>query len=165
FRCKLHVDPPTFVHLVNIIINHPIFQNNSNNPQLPVPVQLVIFLNSAGHYGNAATTEDIAEWAGVSTGTVYNCHRRVMITLLQHHDARAKQWVEDRTCPEWRGGFLSVDGTPINLFQKPGWHREGFFDHKSNYSLSAQVVIMPHNLCIVNYVIGVPGSVHDSNAF
>ncbi|KIK15074.1 hypothetical protein PISMIDRAFT_16796 [Pisolithus microcarpus 441] len=47
----------------------------------------------------------------------------------------------------------------------PGWHREGFFDHKSCYSLSVQVVILPHNLCIVDYVIGVPSSLHDSNAF
>lgn len=155
FRRKLRVDLPVFEHLVNTILAHPVFHNNSNNPQLPVPMQLAIFLNSAGHYGNAATTEDIAEWAGVLTGTVYNCHRRVMIALLQHHDAvihfdplyeddqiereRAKTWVEERTCPEWRGGFLCVDGTPFNLFQKPGWHGEGFYDRKSNYSLSAQV--------------------------
>lgn len=155
FRRKLRVDPPVFTELVNQISNHPVFHNNSNNPQLPVPVQLAIFLNSAGHYGNAATTEDVAEWAGVSTGTVYNCHRRVMIALLQHHDTvinfdplypddqvereRAKKWVEERTCSEWRGGFLCVDGTPFNLFQKPGLHGEGFYDRKSNYSLSAQV--------------------------
>ncbi|KIK18447.1 hypothetical protein PISMIDRAFT_80684, partial [Pisolithus microcarpus 441] len=50
-----------------------------------------------------------------------------------------KNWVESRSCPGWRGGFLCVDGSPINLFQKPGWHGEGFFDRKSRYSLSAQV--------------------------
>ncbi|KAG2054942.1 hypothetical protein BDR06DRAFT_846738, partial [Suillus hirtellus] len=61
FRCKLHVDLPVFKHLVNTILAHPVFHNNSNNPQLPVPVKLAVFLNSAGHYRNAATTEDIAE--------------------------------------------------------------------------------------------------------
>lgn len=55
FRHKLCVDPPVFMELVNQINNHPVFYNNSNNPQLPVLVQLAIFLNSAGHYGNAAT--------------------------------------------------------------------------------------------------------------
>ena len=76
---------------------------------------------------------------------------------------------------------MCVDGTAFNLFQKPGWHGEGFFDRKSNYSLSNQVcdlpyytllliggmkvVIFPHNLRIVDYVIGVPGSLHDSTAF
>jgi hypothetical protein len=28
-----------------------------------------------------------------------------------------------------------------------------------------KVVILPHSFCIVNYVIGVPGSLHDSNIF
>ena len=155
FRRKLRMDPEVFVEIVNRISTHPIFYNNSNNPQLAVPVQLAIFLNGIGHYGNAATPNDIAEWAGVSVGTVYNCYKRVMIAILHHHDnlmffdpldpldqadrERAKCWVEARTCKEWRGGFLCVDGTPFNLFQKPGWHGEGFFDRKSNYSLSAQV--------------------------
>jgi hypothetical protein len=149
------VDPEVFVEIMNRISAHPIFYNNSNNPQLAVPVQLAIFLNGIGHYGNAATPEDVAEWAGVSLGTVYNCYNCVMIAILQHHDAlmffdpldpvdqadreRSKCWVEERTCKEWRGGFLCVDGTPFNVFQKPGWHGEGFFDRKSNYSLSAQV--------------------------
>ncbi|KIK25262.1 hypothetical protein PISMIDRAFT_96948, partial [Pisolithus microcarpus 441] len=48
-------------------------------------------------------------------------------------------WVESHSCPEWRGGFLCVDGSLFNLFQKPGWHSEGFFDCKSQYLLSAQV--------------------------
>lgn len=155
FRRKLRVDPQVFDKLIERIQDHPIFQNNSNNSQLPVAVQLALFLNGVGHYGNAATTEDVADWAGVSVGTVYNCYKRVMIAILQHHDdaihfdpldtedqeerRRAKQWVEQRTCREWRGGFLCVDGTPFNLFQKPGWHGEGFFDKKSNYSLTAQV--------------------------
>ncbi|KIK22919.1 hypothetical protein PISMIDRAFT_101564 [Pisolithus microcarpus 441] len=74
FRQKLHVDSDIFAHLVNRLENHPIFSNNSNNPQFPVPVQLAIFLNGVSHYGNGAATEDVAEWAGVSVGTVYNCY-------------------------------------------------------------------------------------------
>ena len=159
FRRKLRVDPEVFANLVQKIENHPIFINNSNNPQLPVPVQLAVFLNGVGHYGNGAATDDIAEWAGVSVGTVYNCYRRVMVAILQHHDnaihfdpmeledqeqrEQAKKWVESRSCMEWRGGFLCVDGSPFNLFQKPGWHGEGFFDRKSRYSLSAQVSAVP----------------------
>ncbi|KAG2067112.1 hypothetical protein BDR04DRAFT_1129750 [Suillus decipiens] len=108
---------------------------------LPVIVQLTIFLNGVGCYGNTATMEDLAEWVGVSIGTVYNCFKW--------------QWVEGKTCWKWCGGFLC----------KPGWHGEGFFDKNSNYSLVAQVIILPHNLHIVDYVIGVPGSLHDSNIF
>ncbi|KAG2063163.1 hypothetical protein BDR04DRAFT_974455, partial [Suillus decipiens] len=49
-----------------------------------------------------------------------------------------------------------------------GWHGEGFFDKNSDNSVTVQVknvVIFPHNLCIMDYVIGVPGSLHDLNVF
>jgi hypothetical protein len=36
-------------------------------------------------------------------------------------------------------------------------------DHRAY--LSFEVIILPHNLHIVNYVIGIPGSLHDSNVF
>ncbi|KIK77201.1 hypothetical protein PAXRUDRAFT_167526, partial [Paxillus rubicundulus Ve08.2h10] len=155
FLHRLQVQPLIFDAITTKISTHHIFYNNSNNPQLPVHIQLAIFLNAAGHYGNTATSQDMAVWAGVSVGTVHNCYKRVMITILDHHNKfihfnqensadiaekeRAKAHVEAKTCTEWRGGFLSVEGTPFNLFQKPGWHGEGFFDHKSNYSLSNHV--------------------------
>ncbi|KIK11405.1 hypothetical protein PISMIDRAFT_122763 [Pisolithus microcarpus 441] len=75
FHRKLHVDPDVFAYLVKKLEGHPVFSNNSNNPQLPVPVQLTIFLNGVGHYGNGAAMEDVAEWAGISVGTVYNCYQ------------------------------------------------------------------------------------------
>jgi len=80
------MDPEVFVEIMNRISIHPIFYNNSNNPQLTVPVQLAIFLNSIGHYRNAATPNNIVEWAGVSVGTVYNCYNHVMIAILHHHN-------------------------------------------------------------------------------
>ncbi|KIK92251.1 hypothetical protein PAXRUDRAFT_147731, partial [Paxillus rubicundulus Ve08.2h10] len=94
----------------------------------------------------------------------------------------SKVWVKSKTCVAWQNGFLCVDGTPFNIFQKLGWQGEGFFDRKSCYSLSNQVrsssflnywelrksyqiVISPHNLRIVDYTIGIPGSLHDSSTF
>ena len=160
FHRKLCVVPEVFAGIAQRISGHPVFYNASNNPQLPMPIQLAIFLNAAGHYGNALTTEDLAEWVGVSIGTVYNCFHCVMIALLQHHDDaihfdpmeakdqeeihRAKVWVERKGCFDWRNGFLCVDGSLFNLFQKPGWHGEGFYDRKSRYSLSSQVSIIRH---------------------
>jgi hypothetical protein len=86
FCRKLRIDAEVFDKLTTLIQAHPIFHNNSNNPQLPVAVQLAIFLNGVSHYGNAVTTEDISDWAGVSVGTIYNCYKRVMITISQVHD-------------------------------------------------------------------------------
>ncbi|KAG2338220.1 hypothetical protein BDR05DRAFT_848810, partial [Suillus weaverae] len=42
---------------------------------------------------------------------------------------------------------------------------ETFYDRKSNYSLGCQAVILPHNLLIVDYSLGHPGSVHDPFTF
>lgn len=152
FRQKLRVNPEIFDDILDQISDHPIFHNQSNNPQLPVSIQLAIFLNRAGHYGNAVSLEDVAQWAGVSTGSVVNCTHRVMIALLEEHDRYisfpagdsedaelARQFAESRTCPEWRRGFLAIDGSTINLFAKPSYFGESFYDRKSNYSLGCQV--------------------------
>jgi hypothetical protein len=75
YQCKLRVSQEVFAEIVELIKDHPIFHNNSTKPQLPVQIQLAIFLNAAGHYGNAAIAQDMAVWAGVSKGTIYNCYK------------------------------------------------------------------------------------------
>ena len=115
-----------FAGIAQCIGGHPVFYNTSNNPQFPMPIQLVIFLDAAGHYSNASTTEDLAEWAGVLVlvSTVYNCFCHVMITVLQHHDVIihfdlmevrdqeeihwAKVWVERKGCFDWQNSFLCI---------------------------------------------------------
>ncbi|KIJ13565.1 hypothetical protein PAXINDRAFT_80709 [Paxillus involutus ATCC 200175] len=149
FRKKLHVDPLIFDDILDQISGHLIFQNQSNNKQLPIAIQLAIFLNRAEHYGNACCPED---WAGVSVGTVINCTHRVMAAILEQHNKfiyippprskdmrRAQEFTESRTCRSWRNGVFAVDGSAINLFAKPGRYGETFFDRKSNYSLNCQV--------------------------
>jgi hypothetical protein len=86
FRRKLCVEPQTFDSLVSHIEDHPIFHNNSNNSQLPVYIQLSIFLFRAGHYGNASSPEDTAQWAGVSIGGVEKSKDRVIVALLSCHN-------------------------------------------------------------------------------
>lgn len=150
FRKKLRMDPETFHALVERIVDHPIFYNNSNVTQAPPKVQLAIFLNRVGHYGNAASPEDIAQWAGGSAGWVDKCTNRVMVALLSLHDEaihlptaeekeEAKAWVEGETCEEWRNGFLLVDGTKFPVFQRPGLHGDAWYDKNKDYSLDCQV--------------------------
>lgn len=150
FQKKLRVSPAVFDRLVVLIENHEIFHNNSNVPQLPVPVQLAILLVRLGHYGNASAPEYVAQWAGVSVGTVINSTYRCFVAFLALHDEavtfppeeekeRAKDFVATATCPEWRNGFLLADGTKFPLFQKPGLHGEAWFDKNKNYSVDCQV--------------------------
>jgi hypothetical protein len=151
FRKAVRVNPSTFDKLVGLIEDHPVFHNNSNYPQLAPATQLAIFLNRAGHYGNRAGPDDLADWVGKSTGTIENCTNRVMVAILDHHDKvfgppteedveEAKAYVEYATeCPEWRDGILTGDGTMFPLYQRPGLHGDAWFDRKSNYSINAQV--------------------------
>jgi hypothetical protein len=150
FQKKLRVSPTVFDRLVELIENHEIFHNNSNVPQLPVPIQLAILLVRLGHYGNASAPEYVAQWAGVSVGTVINSTYRCFVAFLALHDEAvafppeeekelAKDYVAAATCPEWRNGFLLADGTKFPLFQKPGLHGEAWFDKNKNYSIDCQV--------------------------
>jgi hypothetical protein len=154
FWKKVRVDPDTFDGLLQKIVDHPVFYNNSNVPQAPVTVQLAIFLNRAGHYGNSASPEDIGQWAGVSPGSVNNATNRVIIALLSLHDKAvhlpnteeketAKDWVGAQACPEWRDGYLLVDGTKLAVFQRPGLHGDAWFDKNKDYSLDCQVCTSP----------------------
>jgi hypothetical protein len=152
FRKKLRVSPLVFDRLVELIEDHHVFHNDSHVPQHPIPTQLAIFLVRVGHYGNASTPEDVAQWAGVCAGTVINATYRCLVAFLALHDEavmmppreekeRAKEYVEQVTCPEWRNGFLLADGTKFPLFQKPGLHGEAFFDKNKNYSIDCQVCV------------------------
>ncbi|OCH84643.1 hypothetical protein OBBRIDRAFT_741246, partial [Obba rivulosa] len=177
FRRIVRVSPQVFDTLHAMLEPHPVFHNNSHRAQTPVNIQLAIFLKWAGHYGNGVSIADIAEWAGVSTGTVTNCTRRVVVAVLDHHDEAvcwpnveqqisAKRFSAERTgCAVWSGGFLAVDGTAIKLYQKPGLYGERFYNKDSIYAISLQVVILVDSLLIVDYSVGHVGSVHDTVAY
>jgi hypothetical protein len=158
FRHNLRVSASTFDRLLEMIETHPIFLNDANNSQGPVSKQLAIAMFRFGHNGNAASVEAVAQWAGVSAGTIVNCTRRVIISFLALHDSairwpsedekeKSKEWVEMVSCYAWRDGYCMVDGTPIVLFQKPGYHGEAYFDRKSNYSLNLQVRLTLFHVC------------------
>ena len=149
FRRNLRVAPETFDHLVDRIKDDHIFHSNSFNQQAPVIVQLSIALYRFGHFGNASSVEQVAQWAGCSAGFVVKCTQHVIIALTRLCDeafrvtepmkAAAKAWVASASCLAWRNGWCMADGTLVPLSDKPGHHREAYYDHKGNYSLNVLV--------------------------
>ena len=152
FQSYLHIDPACFDALVDVIKDDEVFQNNSNNPQMPVDEQLAIALFRFGHHGNAASTMKVALWAGVGFGTiplVTKCVVKALCSERFRHSAlrwssdsvkeAAKAWVEEESCPAWRDGWLMVDGTLVPLFMRPAFFGNTWFDRKSNYSMNVQV--------------------------
>jgi hypothetical protein len=150
FRHKLRIEPQTFDGLISRIIDHSVFYNNSNNRQLVVHIQLCIFLFRAGHYGNASSPEDTAQWVGISVGGVEKCTDRVVVALLSYHDEaihlpdtaekeKSKAYVGETVCSEWHGGFLLADGSKFLFYQRPGSHGDAWFDKDRTYSIDCQV--------------------------
>ena len=175
FKRNLRVHPITFDAICSNL-QHPIFTNRSTCNQLPLQYQVAIALYRFGHEGNGVSCEAVAQWAGVSVGTVVNVTSRVIeATLSKQSDIirwasvaekeEAKSWIEEVSgCQTWRNGYCMVDGTLIPLFSKPSFYGEAYFDRKSNYSLNVQLITLP-NLRIIDYVVGHCGSTHDSSAF
>lgn len=101
-----------FDHLMELIRDHKIFQNNSNVPQLPISTQLTIFFVCVGHYGNLSASNYVAQWARVLVrmviNTTYQCldaflalHNKVVMMPPEEEKEGAKEFVEQATCPKW----------------------------------------------------------------
>ncbi|PIL29432.1 hypothetical protein GSI_08374 [Ganoderma sinense ZZ0214-1] len=177
FREELRVSPSTFDRLVSRLAEDPVFSNNSENPQMPVETQVAIALWRFGRYGNSASLQHAANWAGCGKGTVDLVTRRVMTAVLrssfleeyiclptEEEKAKAKEWVESHSCKAWRDGWCMVDGTLVPLDERPFWYGESYFDRKCNYSLNVQIVSLP-NLRIIDVGYGYTGSTHDATAW
>ncbi|KAF5329182.1 hypothetical protein D9611_013194 [Ephemerocybe angulata] len=177
FRQDCRINPHTFDELVSELEEHPVFLNKARNQQMLVEHQVAITLYRFGHFGNAASLNKISRWAGCGKGTVTLVTRRVMTAVLapeflhsaihlptDEEKVEAKKWVQRHSCKEWSDGWCFVDGTLVPLYKKPKWFGESYYDRKSNYSLSFQIINLP-NLQIFDVGYGHTGSTHDSTAW
>jgi hypothetical protein len=153
FINMLRASPEVFYVILGLIEDHPIFQNHSNNPQAPVWIQLAVTLYRMGRYGNGASIQDIACFAGISKGAVELYTRRCFDAIESFHDAFVcrptaeekeceKQWIDSqvRFRGLWRNGWVMYDGTIVVLFAKPGIDGDAYYTRKSNYGLNLQVI-------------------------
>lgn len=172
FRRLVRVWPEAFDHILALIQDHALFKTDRGRS---AEYQLAVFLYRMGRHGNGASLRDIAHRLGLSTGSVVNYTNNVATALFdlrktaipwatEDDKIKSKTQVHSRTgVKEWKHGFAMVDGTLVPLQFAPGI--EGHFDRKKNYSLNVQLVILPHELQVIEYVVGLPGSTHDSSAF
>jgi hypothetical protein len=119
------MNPETFDTLIDAIKDNSVFRNNSNNDQISVEQQAAIALYRFGHYGNAASVQDVAFWSGFGYGTVDRCTQRVMVALCKEFRTsaisfpteaemeEAKVWVEENSCAGWHDSCLFVDRTLV----------------------------------------------------
>jgi hypothetical protein len=147
----LRVSPQVFDVILYFIHDHPVFYNNSNNPQAPVQTQLAVTLYRMGRYGNGASVKDIARIVGISEGSVENYTEHCLVAIESLHDIFVrkltpeekeveKKWMDEHLgfVGSWRDGWVMYDGTIVVLYAKPGLHGDAYYTRKANYGLNVQ---------------------------
>lgn len=173
FRQAFRMNKDTFNFILNKIENHHIFHNNSLHKQQPVWLQLLVSLERFGFDGNASSIGKIARSMGISNGTVVLYSNRVIEALLSLRESFIK-WpapVERQKTSNYfeenhklSGCVGVVDGTLVNLCQKPSIDPETYWTRKQRYSMNVQI-LCNHKREIIYYQVGYPGSCHDSLCF
>lgn len=67
FRTYVRISPLCFDRLIQAIQDESIFQNESNNEQMPIEEQVAIALYQFGHYGNGASTKKVTFYMELDT--------------------------------------------------------------------------------------------------
>jgi len=86
FINMLCVSPHVFEFLLALILDHDVFKNKSNNPQMAVDVQLAVTLYHMGCFGNGASLKDLARAAGCSEGAVEQYTSHCFVAIESFHD-------------------------------------------------------------------------------
>ncbi|SAM58687.1 uncharacterized protein UBRO_20403 [Ustilago bromivora] len=138
-----------------------------------VQQQVAVGLYRLGQSGNGGGVCDVAfacscsrglvhEWTDRTIAGLYELNSKVVTFATEDKCAKAKAWVADKSgVKEWSIGWLVVDGTHINLAWKPALNACEHYSYKGDYTFNIALVFLPHSLCIVESVVGHPGSSHD----
>lgn len=172
FRQIFRMNKDSLEYLINRLSLHPVFNNNSRNRQQPVFVQILVALSQLGCNGNGASVGRISRMCGVGYGTVLLYTNRVIIAIISL-EAQYITWptYNERIASSRRfydkSGIRcmgALDGTHINLCQRPKTDGQDYFTRKKVYSINCQLICDDRKR-ILWYQIGWPGSVADSDAY
>lgn len=154
--------------IYNLIKDNQIFKwpTQTCKPQIPVSIQLAITLYRLGTSGNGASISNIARLFGVGDGsTITRVTRRVFQAILDVENQYVF-WPSENERKEMLVPHLAncvgfMDGIRFELDEAPHNDKEAYYDKDSNYSIQAQL-ICDLSRQIRHYVVGYPGSCHDS---
>ena len=173
FKARFRMSPSAFERIWDMIKDHNIFTNDSNNAQFDHRLQFLVILFRFGAYGNGASRANVAASFHVSTGVLSKFTKRIMVALLSLEKnvvcwPNAAEKKSIKLSIEESHGFPHIigimDGTHVILAAKPSYQGEQYFNRKSRYSISCMIV-NDHNCRIMHLHAGFPGSAHDSRVF
>ncbi|KAF8532622.1 hypothetical protein JB92DRAFT_2824438 [Gautieria morchelliformis] len=124
----------TMPKLLKLIQHHEVVWTTFTCPQAPVETQLAVTLY---HMGQLEMEPLYQIWL------VLQAYQRIVWRNVEKE--MENKWVERASgCVGWRDGWLMYDGTPIDLFQKPGlngdvyWHRMQVWHKHSDWECTNQ---------------------------
>lgn len=173
FKQVTRMKKQTFLKLLGMIENNSVFQNKSAYFQGEIWHQLYVALNRFGCFGNGASNGALARTSGIGFGTVTLYTKRVMEALkcLEKKVIFWPDYAERARISKRFGNLFGIpgtvgvlDGTLINLSQRPAIDGEVYFTRKGRYSLNVQLICDDRKL-IRYHIIGYPGSMFDQTIF
>lgn len=174
FRTMFRMTRTSFVELYHKLKDHQIFKiDGAGRPQFDIILQLMILLNYFSLNGNGQNFTSIGKMFHVSKGACRDCFNRVLSAVLSLKEEFIV-WPDDSGRKEISNRFLvtyglpdcvgCIDGTLINLVQKPEWMGHDFYTRKCGYAVNALIVCDDDSR--INYVYsGWVGSVHDNRVW
>ena len=168
------MSPTSFHRIWQMIANHSIFSNNSNNPQFDPRLQFLIVLYCFEAYGNGASRSLIGNAFHTSPGIIEKFTKRIIVALIETLESRIIEWPSPaskeviKQAIALEHGFQKaigmIDGTHIILAYKPTRQGKGYFNRKSRYSLQCMIV-SDHNCRILHMSVGFTSASHDTRVF
>lgn len=170
YRQRFRVTKAQFVHVLSRIEAHPIFHNESRNPQRPVRFQLAVALNRLGRCGNGASKGDTALHFRIGDGTVLLYTERVIEALLAL-EGEVIRWPDADERKEHaqfmdvtyrlKGCVGMVDGSCIVLATRPAVSGSDYFCRHRRYGVNITAIV-DHRRVFRFTCVGWPASRHDN---
>jgi hypothetical protein len=138
FRAMFRTTKECFKGVLALIKDNPVFHNASRCQQTDPANQLPVTLARFGSYGNGGSISKIQSIFQIGSGTATLFTKRVVNCLLDLHDDWIK-WPDESRQSEigqvmreegFPGCVGFIDGTTINISQKPARDGESYFDRK-----------------------------------
>jgi hypothetical protein len=171
FKKSLRMARPLFFELLSAIQSHSSFVPLGTKRQVPVRIQLAVFLM---RLGSKETNLELSNRCGLSDGVIVAILRRVSFVLCETLKSQYVKWPDGPAKTRIKAAFLEqyglpdvigvLDGSHFPLLEAPRKDPETYFTRKKRYAVHGQATCDDTGT-ITSFEIGWPGSVHDSKVF
>ncbi|KAI7965915.1 hypothetical protein MJO29_001663, partial [Puccinia striiformis f. sp. tritici] len=174
FKIYARMTQKSFFALADALKDHYIFYNNSNNPQAPVEMQLIVALSHLGMCGNGGSPHVLAQYYNMSPGSVENYTNRCMLAIIETLERKHVYWPNAQqraTLTEtlqgktvFNGCIGFVDGTIFPLASAPTKHKEDYWMRKMVYAVNS-LIVCNWQQRVIYAVHGWCGSAHNQRVY